>query len=302
MLKLKALLSISYILFFFAFFANHSYAQENASNFDVTVSPVFFDFTAKPGTTVTGRVRLRNNTTTPLPIKVDIKKLGGEITQKNQQIQTLVTKIETEKESLAQLIRKDREIDDKSMIAFVLSQETMSEAYGDIATFSSIKLGIKKSVDEIRNTKTTTEVEKKSLEKKKDEEIDVKVQLENAKKQVEANEANKQQLLSISKNKEKTYQQVLADKAKRRSEILAVLFNLRDVSAIPFGKALEYANKKGLVTIALVGGKRGKMADIAKHTIVIDSLHYGRVEDAQMGILHMICYAFIEHPEWAKKK
>ena len=78
MLKLKALLSISYILFFFAFFANHSYAQENASNFDVTVSPVFFDFTAKPGTTVTGRVRLRNNTTTPLPIKVDIKKLGGD--------------------------------------------------------------------------------------------------------------------------------------------------------------------------------------------------------------------------------
>lgn len=53
-------------------------AQQNSSNFDVTVSPVFFDLTAKPGTSVSGKVRLRNNTTTPLPIKVDVKKLGGD--------------------------------------------------------------------------------------------------------------------------------------------------------------------------------------------------------------------------------
>jgi D-sedoheptulose 7-phosphate isomerase len=65
-------------------------------------------------------------------------------------------------------------------------------------------------------------------------------------------------------------------------------------------KALAWAKKTGLTTIALIGGKRGEMARIAEHVVVIDSLHYGRVEDAQMGICHMICYAFMEHPEWAK--
>jgi membrane-bound lytic murein transglycosylase B len=177
-----------------------------------------------------------------------IKKLGGEIKEKDKTIENLTTKIETEKESLAQLVRKDREIDDKSMVAFILSKDTMSQAYGDIDAFASIKLGIKKSVNEIRGVKNQTEAEKKSLEKKKDQETDVKVQLETAKKQVEANENAKQQLLVVSKDKEKTYQQILADKAKRRSEILAVLFNLRDVSAIPFGKALEYANAASKVT------------------------------------------------------
>ena len=177
-----------------------------------------------------------------------IKKLGGEITEKNKKIEDLVAKIETEKESLAQLIRKDREIDDKSLVAFVLSQETIFEAYGDIDAFASIKKKKKKSVDEIRGVKTETETERKTLEKKKDEETDVKVQLETAKKQVELNEAQKQQLLSVSKDKEKSYQQVLADKARRRSEILAVLFNLRDASAIPFGKALEYANDASAVS------------------------------------------------------
>ena len=52
-------------------------------------------------------------------------------------------------------------------------------------------------------------------------------------------------------------------------------------------------------TVAIVGAKRGRMAEIAELVIVIDDKHYGRVEDAQMGICHLLCYAFMEHPEWA---
>jgi D-sedoheptulose 7-phosphate isomerase len=59
-------------------------------------------------------------------------------------------------------------------------------------------------------------------------------------------------------------------------------------------KAVEWARKKGLTTIALVGAKRGALAEIAEQVITIDSSHYGRVEDAQMGICHMVCYAFME--------
>ncbi len=62
-------------------------------------------------------------------------------------------------------------------------------------------------------------------------------------------------------------------------------------------KALEWAKKNGLLTIALVGAKRGRMAEIAEHVLVTADTHYGRVEDTQMGICHLLCYAFIEHPE-----
>ena len=65
-------------------------------------------------------------------------------------------------------------------------------------------------------------------------------------------------------------------------------------------KALEWSKKSGLHTLALVGAKRGRMAEIADQAIVIDSTHYGRVEDAEMGILHMLCYAFVENPEWGR--
>ena len=65
-------------------------------------------------------------------------------------------------------------------------------------------------------------------------------------------------------------------------------------------KGLEWAKKNGLHTIALVGAKRGRMAEIAEQAIVINDTHYGRAEDAQMGICHMLCYAFMEVPELGK--
>jgi D-sedoheptulose 7-phosphate isomerase len=61
-------------------------------------------------------------------------------------------------------------------------------------------------------------------------------------------------------------------------------------------KAVEWANQNGLQTVALVGAKRGRLAGIAQQVIVINDTHYGRVEDAHMGICHMLCYAFMENP------
>lgn len=58
--------------------------------------------------------------------------------------------------------------------------------------------------------------------------------------------------------------------------------------------ACRWAREHGLQTVALVGRKRGAVAPLADHLLVIDDDHYGRVEDAQMNILHMICYAVCE--------
>lgn len=65
-------------------------------------------------------------------------------------------------------------------------------------------------------------------------------------------------------------------------------------------KALGWAKENGLKTIALVGGKRGRCAELADQVIVVGDTHYGRVEDVQMHILHMMCYAFVEVEEARK--
>lgn len=59
-------------------------------------------------------------------------------------------------------------------------------------------------------------------------------------------------------------------------------------------KAFGWCKEHGVKTWALIGGKRGKLFELADEVIVIEAEHYGRVEDAQMTISHMACYAFME--------
>lgn len=53
----------------------------------------------------------------------------------------------------------------------------------------------------------------------------------------------------------------------------------------------------GVHIIAMVGAKKGELAELVDDLIVINSTHYGRVEDCEMHICHMICYAFVEEKE-----
>ncbi|HEV2209523.1 MAG TPA: SIS domain-containing protein [Verrucomicrobiae bacterium] len=62
-------------------------------------------------------------------------------------------------------------------------------------------------------------------------------------------------------------------------------------------KALEWGKQHGLRTVAIVGAKRGRMAEIAQEVLTINDTHYGRVEDTQMTLCHLLCYAFIEKPD-----
>jgi D-sedoheptulose 7-phosphate isomerase len=62
-------------------------------------------------------------------------------------------------------------------------------------------------------------------------------------------------------------------------------------------KAVAWAKENGLYSIGLTGSQKGRLADLADLGISVDSDHFGRVEDAHMGICHLVCYAFIENPE-----
>ena len=72
-------------LFFFVILASYfllhataPLAQAQQSNYDVTVSPVFFDLSMNPGDSIDERIRIRNNTNSPIPIKIEVKKLVGD--------------------------------------------------------------------------------------------------------------------------------------------------------------------------------------------------------------------------------
>ena len=68
------------LIFLGLFLVAKSFAQSpTQSNYDVTVSPVFFDLTANPGDSLSNKIRFRNNTTSPLPIKITVEKMTGDV-------------------------------------------------------------------------------------------------------------------------------------------------------------------------------------------------------------------------------
>lgn len=67
-------------------------------------------------------------------------------------------------------------------------------------------------------------------------------------------------------------------------------------------KAALWAKENNVRVVALVGGKKGKLAELGDVTVAVDDTHYGRVEDAHMGICHMIAYAFMETESLQKQE
>jgi hypothetical protein len=77
--KIILLLPLIIIFVLTLFFVSKSFAQNTPGNYDVTVSPVFFDLSANPGDTLSNKIRIRNNTTSPIPIKLQIQKMTGDV-------------------------------------------------------------------------------------------------------------------------------------------------------------------------------------------------------------------------------
>jgi len=177
-----------------------------------------------------------------------IEQLGKDIGVKNATIVELNDRIESGKESLAQLMRKSYQIDDYSIVEAVLSSESISGFFSDVDTFDLIKKSTQTTFEQIRSAKDTTETEKTALSEKRDKEADAKKVIETEQRKVQSRESEKKRLLALNKKEQAAYNTELASRQKRADEIRSALFALRGSAAIPFGTALKYAEEAEVMT------------------------------------------------------
>jgi len=166
------------------------------------------------------------------------KDIGG----KEKTILTLEEELVVRREYLKRLLQNSQDYESSSLPEILLGNEEFSDFYAVVDSIQTVQVDIRDSMDVIRGTKQKTQVEKKNLEEKKVSEASAKLEVEAKKQEVEKHEENKQGLLSVSKSQEATYSKVLADRRARAADIRNALFALRDSTAIPFGRALDYAN------------------------------------------------------------
>jgi membrane-bound lytic murein transglycosylase B len=171
-----------------------------------------------------------------------INNLAKDITGKAKAINDLQSEIEREHASIAQLIKRTNEIDQKGTAYVMLSPDSITDFYKDLDDFYAVKQELYASVNKVKKIKSLTEDQKEQLQDKKAQEEDAKNAIDSQKKVVEKSEAEKKQLLQLSQDKEKEYQAVLAERQKRVTEIKNKLFSFAGGNkAIPFAEAYEYA-------------------------------------------------------------
>jgi membrane-bound lytic murein transglycosylase B/uncharacterized coiled-coil protein SlyX len=170
-----------------------------------------------------------------------IKRINGTISEKNRSINVLDAKMDREKESLAQIMRKTRYLEQYSILDFGLQTHSLSTFFSDADSFATLNRALGQSFEDIKLTKSDLEDVKSQLEEAKDEEQQKKLAQEAEKKQVESNQKQKSTLLTITKNQETEYKKVLATREKEAAQIRSRLFELRDSNSISFGQAYDYA-------------------------------------------------------------
>ena len=173
---------------------------------------------------------------------ISIRKLGTEIGGKETLIGDLSAKLEREKESLAELLRKTREMDSYSLAEVVLANKNISEFFADVDSFNAIKTALSESFKEIAVTRERTQGEKSNLEDRKREEQELRQLQQLQKQRIEEDKAKKRDILKISKGQEAAYKSIIDVIQKDAAKIRVELFILQGTEAIPFERALELVN------------------------------------------------------------
>ncbi len=175
--------------------------------------------------------------------QLEIERLGGDIKKKTGTILGLENKISKIKISLEELLRKRRDAEQDSVVELLFQDDTLANLSSTADSYQYLEKAIHEAFADIRSTKADTEEAKVVLEDKQQAEIDARQAIEVERKLVEKKEAEKKQLLAVTKNQEANYKNLLADRQKRAAQIRVALFALRDTAAIPFGQALAFATR-----------------------------------------------------------
>jgi len=185
-----------------------------------------------------------------------IEQLSDQIGEKEVVLSILEERLDKQQESLADLVRKSALIDDFSLIEVLLSKESFSEFFSDVATYQNIKESLNESLTILHGIKRDTVDQKSQLEGKQETEAEMKRIQELQKQEIEAKEKEKEKILTVTKGQEAAYQDLLESQQRTAAELRSALFSLLGGGGgIPFPEAVrlaKYASQVSGVDAAMI--------------------------------------------------
>lgn len=228
--------------------------QLNELNAQIAANQVVVDKLAGEGKSLSTEVQTLNAAIKKAQLQLQatqlgIKQLDSNIAVHSRTISSLNTKLQSERNSLAQILRNTDQFDDYSLVEFALTAKNFSQFFVDLDTYASLKHSLGVSFGIVTNTKQKTAAEKDALEDQRDAHAKLAALQDLEKKKVQTEQEKKKQLLTVTKGQESAYRAVVAAQQKTAAQIRAELFGLAGGGgAIPFGTAYEQAKTASRIT------------------------------------------------------
>jgi len=180
---------------------------------------------------------------------VAIEQLSDQIGEKEVVLDILSERLNKQQTSLAELVRKSALLEEYSLVEVMLSKQSFSEFFTDIANYQSIKESLNESLQVLHGIRRDTVEQKIQLEGKQETEAEMKRIQELEKQEIEKKEDKKEEILTITKGEEERYQALLDSQRKTAAQLRNALFELLGGGGgIPFPEAVRLAQYAANVT------------------------------------------------------
>lgn len=185
-----------------------------------------------------------------------IEQLSDQIGEKAVVLDILEERQKKHQDSLADLVRKSALLEDYSLVEVMLSKQSFSEFFTDVATYQSIKESLNESLTILHGIRRDTNDQKNQLENKQETEAEMKRIQELQKQEIERKEQAKSEILTVTKGEEDRYQALLDSQRKTAAQLRSALFELLGGGGgIPFPEAVrlsQYASRVTGVDAAMI--------------------------------------------------
>lgn len=170
-----------------------------------------------------------------------IKKAELDIRAKAAGIGDLTARIAKNRETLGKNVAELYAYDQESMLVVLTKNETLSDFFSAFDSIRNLQGEINALVADLRTNRSRLEEEKAAVENFREEQLSLRSLAEVERRAVSAKKAEKDRLLRITKGKEATYQQILAEKKKDIQTLRTQLFYL-ERTGVKAEDALKFAD------------------------------------------------------------
>jgi membrane-bound lytic murein transglycosylase B len=200
----------------------------------------------KQGKTLSGQISTLNAQIAKLNLQIKavnlkLSQLNDRISDTQTQINQTENQIDTHKDAISNSLRILYESDRETLVAILLSNNNLSDFFGNLNDITLVQSGLRISLEEITKLRQQLLEQKQELSSEKTDAENFKAIQESQQRNVKSTQTQKTTLLKETKGKESEYQKILTKTKATAAQIRSRIFELLGGGELTFAKAYDYA-------------------------------------------------------------